>query len=898
MLKYLLCPIAASLLACAHPIPANDRDLRHGATAYLLGYDNGMRVFVAPDPTSNLAEVDLRIWAGALDEPADKAGLAHLVEHAVLELAPGGRRIAAELAELALDWNAFTGPDFTHYRALVLADDVAPVLRLYGEIARGDCATLAPELFAREQAIVANEIRTRQDLLLLGERESLARALYTADHPYGHGLAGSPAGVRSFTRDDFCAFLGAHYDPSRAAVVVTGAVTLEQVKSLSDAALRPLVTRTPPPRLAVPALAGGARRARWSRSTPAVALAFPIPSRFSHASAAVDLLALAGEAALEIDAGADAGVSRSFVMPLGGDAARALVFVAEYAEPSARRTAEAALWKSIEAIPDIASHPYFEQILRQRQRRAILERVEPLVTRGMAYADYIPAPAGYGAFQGDLVRLDDLDPQSLRRVAARTFGRDQAVVLDLEPTRDSPVSPALPGARPEPLHDLGGEPNLHPLEALLAHRGAALPVHETTLSNGLRVVMVPSSLLPVIDVRLVLPVGNVDAPADSPLAAILTAYVATPRFTDGNGLWGSSAAFAGVQLDTRVEERNTVFSARALSIYSDFAFSSLRALAVTGEYKQSELDELRRGYLGLRARKPPAERAWDGLVQRLVGTCAELGPARESDLYGLDARSLARFRRRHYVPEGATLLVTGRFDPAFVRSQIEAAFGRWSGSRRSVEAAPREPAGAPGAGEAHVAVESVGDLRQVYLRIGLAVPADLRADAVSLALMREVLSLELRALRERLGASYAPDVAVERTCGTDMLVIAGDVEAARAAEVTRALAEVLSGLRAGRDFAPKFVRARQNVVRDLVAEASDSRALGDRLVEQIARRAAPDAHRALAEQAAATPPSLVARLLRASLEPARTAVLCYGRASAVEGACAAFRAAPAGSPTR
>lgn len=885
----LLSVLSICAFACAHSIPETERNLRHGAEAYLLGYENGLRVFVSPDPTSNLAEVDLRIWAGARDEPAGQPGLAHLVEHAALELAPDGRRISAALAELALEWNAFTGPDFTHYRALVLADDVAPLLALYGELLRGDCSTLSPELLAREQAIVGNEIRLRQDTLLLDERESLTAALYGPEHPYGHGLAGTPAGVAAITRDDVCRFLATHYDPARATVVVTGALAFAQAKFLADTSFRPLVTRTPPPRAAVPQFLGGVRRGRWSLPNPAVALAFPIPRRFEDDSMAMALLEVAGSAALAAHVEKDPRLTRGRVVRLGGEEAPSLIFIAEYAAATDPMAVRTALWNIVNDIVDVAAHPFFEQLLRQRLRLATLERVEPLATRGFAFADYMLAPHDYGAFQGDLVRIDGLDAARIHAVAAKVFHGGQALVLDFAPTPGSPTAPPDPDTRTAFPHDRSNDPILRAPEDLLARRGVSTRVWERTLSNGLRVIMAPSSLMPVIDVRLVIPAGNAQAPRGTPFTAELAAHIATPRFNESNVQAVISAALAGIDIDANVDERTTVFSVRSLSIYSDLALDALRTKVTDSELRQSEIDGFRRNYRKMMAAQPPVDRAWTGLVGDIVGDCTEIDPLDDAALTALNAREIARFRRRHYFPKGATLIVTGLFNPEFVYSQVEAAFAPWRSTRKLADTLSHEATAVSTAAGPHIAVEPVADLRQVYLRVGFAVPAGESVDSVAIAFLRELLAAEVRLVRDRLGASYAPQVAIDRTCGADLLVINGDVDASRAGEVARLLADTLAALRDGQDFPRKFARARQSVVRALIAEANDSRALGDHLQHQVASNTAIDGHRSLAERAAFVPPALIAGLLKATLEHSRIAVLCYGDSGAAGRACQAFK---------
>src|SRR3954465_3501897 len=79
---------------------------------------NGLRFVVMPDPTTPLAEVDVRYEVGSREDPPGKAGLAHLVEHLMFQQRPGGpeaRPLAQVLPQLTLNMNAYTNWDSTHF---------------------------------------------------------------------------------------------------------------------------------------------------------------------------------------------------------------------------------------------------------------------------------------------------------------------------------------------------------------------------------------------------------------------------------------------------------------------------------------------------------------------------------------------------------------------------------------------------------------------------------------------------------------------------------------------------------------------------------------------------------------------------------------------------------------
>src|SRR5262245_60362737 len=51
---------------------------------------NGLRFVIMPDPSTQLAEVDVRYEVGSREDPPGKAGLAHLVEHLMFQHKPDG----------------------------------------------------------------------------------------------------------------------------------------------------------------------------------------------------------------------------------------------------------------------------------------------------------------------------------------------------------------------------------------------------------------------------------------------------------------------------------------------------------------------------------------------------------------------------------------------------------------------------------------------------------------------------------------------------------------------------------------------------------------------------------------------------------------------------------------
>lgn len=80
----------------------------HGVESFTLA--NGLVVALIPDEHANLVSVDVRYRVGAAQDPAGKAGLAHVVEHMMFEqrAEPGGPTLSDRLAIAALGHNAET----------------------------------------------------------------------------------------------------------------------------------------------------------------------------------------------------------------------------------------------------------------------------------------------------------------------------------------------------------------------------------------------------------------------------------------------------------------------------------------------------------------------------------------------------------------------------------------------------------------------------------------------------------------------------------------------------------------------------------------------------------------------------------------------------------------------
>jgi zinc protease len=171
---------------------------------------NGLRFVIMPDPSTTLVEVDVRFDVGAREDPQGKAGLAHLVEHLLFQIRPGGPgtpTLMDHLSQIAVARNAYTTWDKTHYEALAPAAAIEALLQIEATRLYYGCSEIPEAEFAREREVVRNELRQRYGS---PQGQIYPKAL-AAIYPEGHAYARIPGGddeqVAGLTLADACEFV-------------------------------------------------------------------------------------------------------------------------------------------------------------------------------------------------------------------------------------------------------------------------------------------------------------------------------------------------------------------------------------------------------------------------------------------------------------------------------------------------------------------------------------------------------------------------------------------------------------------------------------------------------------------------------------------------------------------
>jgi zinc protease len=222
---------AASLWPQAASDLAADPDVRFGALP------NGMRYAIRRNATPpGGASLRLRIDAGSLHEGEDQRGLAHFLEHMVLNgttNVPEGefvRRLERHGLRFGPDTNASTEFQQTVYKLDLPRTDAETVdtaLFLLREVA-GE-ATLAASAIDAERGIVQSEERTRDGPQLRAVMDELGYMLQGQLLPNRFPI-GVPAVIAGAQRDRFAAFYNSYYRPERATLIAVGDFDLDEME--------------------------------------------------------------------------------------------------------------------------------------------------------------------------------------------------------------------------------------------------------------------------------------------------------------------------------------------------------------------------------------------------------------------------------------------------------------------------------------------------------------------------------------------------------------------------------------------------------------------------------------------------------------------------------------------
>lgn len=195
---------------------------------------NGLALLHARHGDLPLVTLSLVVQAGGTEEPAARAGLAHMTASA---LASGtATRSADEIAwaieSLGIHLEAQGGWDAASARMTVPTGRLDEAAELFADVVRRPAFPEREITRLREQQLAGILSRRKQPGTLASD--AAARTIFAPDVPWSRPLVGTSASVEKLGRDDVVAFYRSRYTPATASLIVVGDIDRTAARALAE----------------------------------------------------------------------------------------------------------------------------------------------------------------------------------------------------------------------------------------------------------------------------------------------------------------------------------------------------------------------------------------------------------------------------------------------------------------------------------------------------------------------------------------------------------------------------------------------------------------------------------------------------------------------------------------
>jgi zinc protease len=616
---------------------------------------NGLTAILIPDATADVASVLVRYGVGAVDDPTGQEGIADLAAHvSYASVRTGKLTLWDELDAISTRIESSTRNTTTDFSEACLPEHLEDVLKIEARRLEAHCDGLTKEWFNFSRKEVSQEVRVNNTRLT---NRAVYHTLYPTSDPTRHVYDATPDEVDALTGKQTCAFIGQHYGPRNAVIVVSGPIDPHAFETMLNSDLAKVPTGTAAHRAAPPPAKNYEMRLKIAADVtePTLAISWPLPTD-------------EGERGLMLF-GADT-LARNLKCDSYSDDNQVTLWVkkSDHGGDSAIDIVKSTLRSGLITPGD------FEHARSERATDLLLD-LDLVPTRLRMVADGVDLQAPFRALQG--TTIDSFD-----RIVATDFAWDKARVLDLVPDGTRPVW--RPTSLQDPAHPLRG-PSSFPAsttaQASPPDSHVLAGARSFQLSNGLNVVIVPTTPIPVIDIALAFRAGNSLEPSDHRGTAAVALSALEQIAKRGKHPEDSSSAVGSERSGVGIDGAEIqIFGP---TINADLLMSQFEGLA----HETFQLEDVKKGHDAMvRTANARIHQVWDE-VATLRGSLfgpehpySQATPPDEHDVTNFDERAVEAFYRRYLQPNNASLVITGGFDPDVLADLVHRTFDGWQGN--------------------------------------------------------------------------------------------------------------------------------------------------------------------------------------------------------------------------
>lgn len=229
--------------ADAPPLPPRIKAPTDQAVFHRFVLENGLRVLLVSDPRFNLSAATLAVGVGALDDPAEREGLAHFLEHMISrgnQKYPTVDGLNDFVTSNGGARNAATASDHTYYLFQIRHDALAEALDRTAHVFISP--KFPADVTTREINAVHNEAmrHVQNDER---RRTSVMRELYAPDSPERKFSTGNKDTLAGTTGADVRAFWEKTYSADRMTLAVAGKASVAELEQMVRASFTAIPRR-------------------------------------------------------------------------------------------------------------------------------------------------------------------------------------------------------------------------------------------------------------------------------------------------------------------------------------------------------------------------------------------------------------------------------------------------------------------------------------------------------------------------------------------------------------------------------------------------------------------------------------------------------------------------------
>lgn len=255
---------------------------------------NGMKIMVLEDHSIPNANMYIFWKVGSRNEYPGITGLSHFFEHMMFN---GSKKYGPKMFDRTMEAagggnNAYTTENLTVYSDWFPAEKMAVIFDL--EADRIANLAIDEKMVASERGVVTSERTT-------GLENSNFRAIWEEvkgsafrAHPYSWSVIGHASDIENWSLNDLKQYHKSYYAPNNAVVVISGDVTVAEVKKLAKQYFEPISAQPEPRKVhTVEPPQQGERRVylqKKSVSTPNIMFAYHVPETQHSDHYALDIL--------------------------------------------------------------------------------------------------------------------------------------------------------------------------------------------------------------------------------------------------------------------------------------------------------------------------------------------------------------------------------------------------------------------------------------------------------------------------------------------------------------------------------------------------------------------------------------------------------------------------------